>query len=153
MQKPNFEQIVAHIVKQDTRYQPKAYDFVREGLNYTLKNIKRNGSNSSNHVSGPELLDGLRDFTLKEFGPMGKTVLNDWGIMACRDFGHIVFHLVSHGVFGKSDTDSLDDFNDLWTFEEAFVHPFLPQPPKASKAAIRRMGSVKRSKKNVAASE
>jgi uncharacterized repeat protein (TIGR04138 family) len=127
MQKSNFAQIVEDLRRKDGRYDVKAYTFVREGLDYTLKALKRtNPGNAQRHVSGKELLDGLRQYTLNEFGPMGKLVLNDWGIMDCNDFGQIVFNLVNSGVLGKSDNDRVEDFTEGFSFEDAFVKPFLP---------------------------
>ncbi|MFH1067645.1 MAG: Minf_1886 family protein [bacterium] len=127
MQKLDFAKIVTTIGKEDSRYDAKAFFFVREGLDFTLKTFKRQtGKTPPTHVSGQELLEGLRQYTLKEFGPMSKTVLNEWGIQQCEDFGQIVFHLVRHGVLGKNENDKVEDFSSLWSFEEAFVQPFLP---------------------------
>jgi uncharacterized repeat protein (TIGR04138 family) len=126
MQKNNFDQVVAEILKSDTRFDVQAYRFVREGLDYTLKLHKRTNGAAPRHVSGPELLEGLRQFTLKEFGPMGKTVLNEWGVSRCEDFGQIVFSLVKKGILGKSENDKPEDFTEVFTFDEAFVQPFLP---------------------------
>ncbi|GAB4244929.1 MAG: hypothetical protein OHK005_10040 [Candidatus Methylacidiphilales bacterium] len=128
MQKPSFSQIVSEIVERDARYDARAYAFVRDGLDYTIKMLKRSQSGTSRHVSGAELLEGLRKFTLSEFGPMGKLVLNEWGIHACEDFGNIVFSLVNHGVLGKSEADRPDDFSPGFSFDDAFVQPFLPVP-------------------------
>lgn len=139
MSKTNFVEVVEKIVLMDTRYDKKAYAFVREGLDYTLRSLKRTPNSSQRHVSGAELVDGLRQHTLKEFGPMSKMVLNEWGICRCEDFGQIVFNLVSHGVLGKSDSDKPEDFEGRFTFEEAFVKPFLPTPPK-TKGAIKKRG-------------
>jgi len=138
MQKTNFEQVVETICAEDKRYDPDAYSFVREGLDQTLKNLKRNeGAGPDKHVSGPELLEGLRRFTLEEFGPMGRLVLNEWGLHQCRDFGQIVFNLVSHNVLGRSDSDSIDDFKEMYSFEEAFEAPFRPKADKKASAKKR----------------
>jgi uncharacterized repeat protein (TIGR04138 family) len=56
---------------------------------------------------------------------MSATLLEDWGISKCRHVGEIVFLFIEHGVFGKQDSDTLDDFEEIFTFEEAFVSPFL----------------------------
>jgi uncharacterized repeat protein (TIGR04138 family) len=131
MQKNNFDQVVAEIVKTDSRFDIQAYRFVREGLDYTLKLHKRTQGVAPRHVSGPELLEGLRQYTLKEFGPMGKMVLNEWGITRCEDFGAIVFNLVQRGILGKSENDKPEDFAEIFTFDEAFVKPFLPEKASA----------------------
>jgi uncharacterized repeat protein (TIGR04138 family) len=57
---------------------------------------------------------------------MSKTVLNSWGVTRCRDFGDIVFNLIDYKVFSKTDADRQEDFSDLYTFDDAFVKPFLP---------------------------
>lgn len=128
MQKNNFDQVVAQIVQTDPRFDAQAYRFVREALDFTLKQYKRTHGTTPRHVSGPELLEGIRQFTLNEFGPMGKTVLNEWGVTRCEDFGAIVFNLVQHGILGKSENDKIEDFSSIFTFDEAFVQPFLPRP-------------------------
>src|SRR5476651_1430425 len=132
MAKPNFSKVVEQICEKDLRYSPDAYHFVQEGLNHTLKGLKRGGQHAHRHVSGQELLHGLRDFALKEYGPMSKAVLNEWGIKTTDDFGQIVFNLVNSGVLGKNETDSPSDFKNIFTFDDAFVKPFIPRNITAS---------------------
>src|SRR5580658_8254390 len=127
MAKTNFTEVVEQISEKDPRYASDAYHFVQEGLNHTLKSLKRGGQHAHRHVSGQELLHGLRDFALKEYGPMSKAVLNEWGIRATDDFGQIVFNLVHKEVLGKNETDSPSDFRNVFTFDEAFVKPFAPR--------------------------
>ena len=81
------------------------------------------------HVAGPELLDGVRNYALKEFGPMVVTVFSYWGIRASEDIGHMVFNLIDAGIFGKTEEDSLEDFKDVYDFQDAFVKPFAPAKP------------------------
>ena len=81
------------------------------------------------HVAGPELLEGVRQYALKEFGPMVVTVLSYWGIRSCEDVGHMVFNLIGAGIFGKTEEDSIDDFKNVFDFHEAFVKPFEPVKP------------------------
>jgi uncharacterized repeat protein (TIGR04138 family) len=104
-----------------------AYHFVQEGLNHTLKSLKRGSQQAHRHVSGQELLQGLREFALKEYGPMSKAVLNEWGVKTTDDFGQVVFNLVNSGVLGKNETDSPNDFKNVFTFDDAFVKPFEPK--------------------------
>jgi len=127
MAKINFAEVVEQICEQDLRYASDAYHFVQEGLNHTLKSLKRGGQHTHRHVSAQELLHGLRDYALKEYGPMSKAVLNEWGIKATDDFGQIVFNLVASGVLGKNETDSPSDFRNVFTFDDAFVKPFEPR--------------------------
>lgn len=145
MSKPTFSEIVDKICAQDTRYDSDAYGFVREGLDFTLKSLKRSGG-QSRHVSGQELLAGLRDYALKEYGPMSKTLLNLWGVKSCEDFGFIVFNLVNQGILGKTDADSPDDFRNGYSFEEAFVRPFEPRKEKFGASKHRRTTTTAKKK-------
>jgi len=129
MQDSDFADVVAEICKEDARFNRKAYDFVRLGLDHTVKELKKKANDRderSRHVSGRELLDGLRIFALDQFGPMAKTVLNSWGVERCRDFGDIVFNLIEYKVFSKTEADRPEDFDALYDFDDAFVKPFLP---------------------------
>jgi uncharacterized repeat protein (TIGR04138 family) len=127
MSKLNFNEVVDQICAQDNRYDTEAYTFVREGLDHTLKSLKRSANSTHRHVTGQELLNGLRDHALKEYGPMSKAVLNEWGIRTCEDFGNIVFNLVNSSILGKTDADSPNDFKNGFNFDEAFVKPFEPR--------------------------
>ena len=127
MAKINFSETVEQICEKDPRFSSDAYHFVQEGLNHTLKSLKRGGQHAHRHVSGQELLHGLREFALKEYGPMSKAVLNEWGIKTTDDIGQIVFNLVNASVLGKNDTDSPSDFKNVFTFDDAFVKPFVPR--------------------------
>lgn len=120
------------IVSMDGRYDREAYAFVRDALDFTLKQRKKNSKEEApRHVSGQELLEGVRQFAVREFGPMVMAVFSYWGIHQCEDFGAIVFNLISTGIFGKSDRDSINDFKDGFDFVEAFVQPFQPPMPAA----------------------
>jgi uncharacterized repeat protein (TIGR04138 family) len=126
MRKPTFEEALAQILKEDRRYDERAYEFLREGLDFTMKALSKPTEGEERHVSGQELLQGLRRYALQEFGPMAMTVLKHWGVTRCEDFGEIVFNLVDKGVLGKSARDSREDFSGGYNFEEAFRHPFRP---------------------------
>jgi uncharacterized repeat protein (TIGR04138 family) len=139
MQNPDFSEIVTLICKEDPRFDRKAYDFVRLGLDHTVKELRKKDTiraEKSRHVTGPELLDGLRTYALDQFGPLAKTVLNAWGIRRCRDFGDIVFNLIEYNVFSKTENDRREDFTDVFEFDEAFVKPFQPtKRPRGASAA------------------
>jgi uncharacterized repeat protein (TIGR04138 family) len=128
MDKLNFTEVVEEIVRADGRFDPQTYYFVREGLDYTLKMLKHETQRGPRHVTGQELLNGLRQHALEQFGPMAKTVLEHWGVRRCEDFGEIVFRMVNKGVLGKTEQDRPEDFTGGFDFDEAFVKPFQPPP-------------------------
>ncbi len=122
MKHPNTEDLLQTILARDPRYTAEAYAFVRVGLDYTVRRLDK-----PRHVSGHELLDGIREFALAEFGPMTKTVLNGWGIVRTEDVGEIVFNMVETGLLGKTEKDSRADFAAGYDFDEAFRKPFRPE--------------------------
>jgi uncharacterized repeat protein (TIGR04138 family) len=126
MQKIGFAEALDSIVANDPRYQRDAYIFLRDALDYTTKQQKKARGTTVRHVAGPELLEGVRQYALKEFGPLVITVFESWGIRACEDIGHMVFNLIDAGVFGKTEEDSMEDFKSVYDFQEAFVKPFAP---------------------------
>ena len=134
MQKIGFAEALESVVVNDPRYQRDGYVFLRDALDFTTKQQKKLKGVSVRHVTGPELLDGVRQYALKEFGPMVMTVFDSWGIHSCEDIGHMVFNLIGAGVFGKTEEDSIKDFKDVYAFQEAFVRPFAPAKPANVKA-------------------
>jgi uncharacterized repeat protein (TIGR04138 family) len=127
MQAMQFEQSVVSILKRDKRFDPHAYFFLKEALDFTLKRVAEDNGGHARHVTGPELLEGFRDFALEQFGPMASTLMREWGVRKCQDVGDMVFHLIEEQVFGKQDSDSREDFSGIFDLEESLVKPFLPK--------------------------
>jgi len=143
MQDIKFHEVVEVICKEDSRYDRRAYGFVRAGLDYTVAEIrkkpagktsKKSGEQVSRHIRASQLLQGLRAFTLDQFGPLSKTVLNEWGVKRCRDFGEIVYNLIEHGIFSKTPEDNREDFVEVFSFEDAFEKPFWPEKRQRAQA-------------------
>lgn len=126
MQKPAFHETLEQVVARDARYSREAYGFLREALEFSQKRRRKSRAAATTHVSAQELLDGFREYSLQQFGPMGLTVLEHWGVRSTGDVGRMVFNLIEVGVFGRSDNDRLEDFENRFSFEEAFVAPFRP---------------------------
>ncbi len=126
MHEASFEEALGQILAKDPRFHRDAYFFVREALDHTQKSIVKENKGQMRHVSGQELLVGIREFALAQFGPMAITVLEEWGVRNSRDFGDIVFNMVDTGWLAKTDKDTRDDFQDGYDFTEAFRNPFLP---------------------------
>jgi len=137
MQDLEFSEIVGLICKEDGRFERQSYLFVRQALDSTVKELKKKHperTGKSLHVTGSELLNGIRVYALDQFGPMTKTVLTKWGINRCSDFGDIVFNLIEYNVFSKTESDRREDFADIYDFEEAFVKPFAPTRARRSRS-------------------
>jgi uncharacterized repeat protein (TIGR04138 family) len=135
MHEVSFDEALELIRAKDPRYACDAYQFVREALDYTQKTIGRENRGRIRHVSGQELLGGIRGFALAQFGPMAMTVFEEWGIHKCHDFGEIVFNMVENGLLAKTDKDNRADFDDGYDFYEAFRRPFLPSSQQSKPLA------------------
>jgi uncharacterized repeat protein (TIGR04138 family) len=132
MQEVNFEEGLERILASDTRYRRGAYVFLREALDHTHKMLGKADGDLIHHVTGGQLLEGIRQYAAQQFGPMAMTVLNEWGIQKCEDWGEIVFTMVEYSLLKTSEQDSRDDFKGGYDFFEAFRQPFLPAHPAPS---------------------
>ena len=129
MKKFGFQEAVEQIMAEDPRYPAEAYQFVRLALDDAVKRFEKPIEGPGRHVTGGELLEGIRIYALSEFGAITQTTLAHWGIRETIDFGHIVFNLVGKGVLGKTDEDKLEDFANGYDFDQAFRSPFRPRRP------------------------
>lgn len=143
MQAAQFEQAVESIYKRDRRYEPLAYLFLKDALDFTLKQTAEANGGEPRHISGRELCHGFRDLALQEFGPMASTLMEEWGVRESSDIGEMVFHLIEEQMFGKQDSDTREDFFGVFDFERAFVQPFEPKSARPSRLARRGMKSEK----------
>ncbi|MBF0387704.1 MAG: hypothetical protein HQL20_07595 [Candidatus Omnitrophica bacterium] len=106
---------VEQVCEQDPRYKAGAYEFVMEALNYSQRRFKK-----ERHVTGDQLLSGIKELTVKKFGPLALNVLHHWGVKNTEDFGNIVFIMVQHQLLAKQQDDTLDSFRNGYNFEEVF---------------------------------
>ena len=132
-----FEQAVESILKREKRYDPLAYLFLKEALDFTLKRAADDNGGEARHVTGPELCHGFRDLAVQEFGPMAGTLMIEWGLRESSDIGEMVFHLIDEQMFGKQDSDTKEDFAGAYDFDEAFVKPFQPKKRAGQQVAVR----------------
>lgn len=110
---------VDRLVIEDGRYRREAYLFVLAALEFVVSRLEKR-----RHVTGRELLEGIREFALARFGLMTKTVFQHWGVTKTEDFGEIVFRLVKAGLLSKTEEDSVRDFEGVYDFDEAFVENY-----------------------------
>ena len=111
--------LIETVAEKNGKYKKEAYLFIFEALEYTLRKLKEH-----RHVTGRELLQSISEFGKTEYGPMTKTVFEYWGVTKTEDFGRIVFDLVDAELMGKTEQDTLDDFKDVYDFEEEFVKQY-----------------------------
>ncbi|OQA57431.1 MAG: hypothetical protein BWY42_00564 [Candidatus Omnitrophica bacterium ADurb.Bin277] len=114
-QRSEYLKKIESILEQNPDYKFEAYTFVLAALHDTVSGLKK-----PRHVSGPELLEGIRSYGIRQFGPMTLTVFRYWGIKSTLDFGKIVFALIDVKLLSKQPEDKLEDFENGYDFEEAF---------------------------------
>ncbi|MGQ0614352.1 MAG: Minf_1886 family protein [Planctomycetaceae bacterium] len=110
---------ILRIVRRDGRYSPQAYYFIFDALDYTIQRMKK-----VRHVTGRELLEGIRLYATEHFGFLARTVLAEWGVNETSDFGELVFNLVEAGLLSRTDSDTKSDFQGIYEFGEAFDREF-----------------------------
>jgi uncharacterized repeat protein (TIGR04138 family) len=133
---------LAEVVERDPRFTYEAYEFLFHALHHTQKVLGREppesvegaprNADSKYHVSGPELLQGVRDLALREFGLMARTVFRQWGIQRTGDFGDMVFNLVEAGLMSKTDEDNRADFHEVYDLDQALVKEYRIQLDEAA---------------------
>jgi len=121
---------VLKIVRRDPRYGPQAYYFIFDALDFTLQRLGK-----TRHVTGRELLEGIRLYASEQFGFLARTVLAEWGIHATQDFGEVVFNLVEAGLLSRTDKDTREEFANAYDFAEAFEREFRRSLSKVSLSA------------------
>lgn len=127
---------ISELAKKDGRYAVHAYVFVQQALAFAqfelgmgrprpygvepaFDGVPTEPSEEA-HLTGQELCEAIRLYAADLYGLMAKVVLNSWGIQATKDFGEIVYSLIEIGEMTKSETDRLEDFVDVYDFEDAF---------------------------------
>jgi uncharacterized repeat protein (TIGR04138 family) len=133
---------VEELVRRDPRYPLEAYEFVYAALNHTQELLgrpaceqvllKEQAKEEDRHVSGKQLLYGIRDLALREFGLMARAVFRMWGINRTDDFGEIVFNLVEAGLMSTTPQDERKDFHNVYNLDVELMHEYRIEFPSES---------------------
>ena len=138
-QHPIFE-----LLQDDPRYKLEAYQFVRDALSFAQEVLGLGKGDDQDeptpleseqiaepHLSGQQLCEAVRQYSIEQFGYMAQMVLNNWGIESTGDVGEIVYNLIRIGLMKKSDNDRREDFENVFDFEQAFCNDFKITMPDA----------------------
>ena len=119
-------------IARQSKYPVDAFIFVQQGLDYTVRKIHGETEDEidpeqmqDRHVSGAELCHGLRQFAIRQYGMLARTVLKRWRINSCEDFGRIVFAMVEAELMHKTDNDRVEDFVGVFAFDDEAFMPRL----------------------------
>lgn len=120
----------------DGRYSPEAFRFLYEALEHALRITGREQAEGADrHVSGREVLEGMRACARQQFGPLAAHVWRSWGVRESLDWGRIVFLLVEHGMLKRQDGDTIEDFREEFDFDQFFERDYKPEIPKLDSGA------------------
>lgn len=114
------------VMNRGGAYPPEAFQFVKDGMAHTVKMVYGEGNADHDdaadrrHISGQQLCLGLKDFASKRYGLLAKAVLSKWHVEGTSDFGKIVFAMIEAELIRKSEGDSIQDFDNVFDFDEAF---------------------------------
>ena len=118
------ERRLYEVIRADGRYPPDAFAFLQVGLVRAVRDVYGDSAEAEedqpHHVSGRQLCDALRDEGKDRWGMLARTVLNRWNIHETLDFGKMVYLLVENDLMHKTEQDSVEDFRDVFGFDEAF---------------------------------
>ena len=118
------EKKLYEVIKADGRYPPDAFAFLQVGLARAVGEVYGENTEADedkpHHVSGRQLCNALRDEGKDRWGMLARTVLNRWNIHETLDFGKMVYLLVENDLMQKTEKDSVEDFRDVYGFDEAF---------------------------------
>lgn len=108
-------------IARKTRYPVQAFDFVRKALDYTVHAMYLDPASlarDEKHVTGRQLCVGIKRFAVDQYGHMARTVLHRWHVNRTEDLGQIVFAMVNAGVMHASESDTVGDFDAVFSFDE-----------------------------------
>ena len=124
----NLEDRLRCVAAADGRYHINAYRFVYEALDYTVKQFEK-----KRHISGRELLEGIKNLALEQFGALAVMVFDVWGVRKTSDFGNMVFNLVEAQMMSRSDEDTREDFENVYEFRQVFRIDSKPRSMRSSR--------------------
>ncbi|NOT09478.1 MAG: hypothetical protein HOP28_14905 [Gemmatimonadales bacterium] len=116
------DDVLDRLQRRGDGYDERAYLFVLAAIQFLQTRLPER-----RHVSGAELTLACRDFAFDQYGLLARTVLEFWGIKGTEDFGRIVFSLVDVGLLITQPTDRAEDFQAVYSFDQAFDDAYVWQ--------------------------
>ena len=134
-------QAMRDLLEEDTRFRLEAYQFIREALQFAQEHLDlfespevaepetaEHPASASRpmpkHVTGQQLCEACRRYAIEQYGYLAKIVLANCGIHSTSDFGELVYNLIRIEQMRKSESDRREDFDDVYSFDDAFEPKF-----------------------------
>ncbi len=110
---------INEIAQRDRRYPAEAYVLVFEGLECALARMS-----TRRHVTPCELVEGVREAALSQFGLLARAVLESWNIHDTGAVGDLVFNLIRRGLLEAGEDDTPQQFQGVFSFDDGFELAF-----------------------------
>lgn len=125
---PSVLQLLQDLCRRDTRYPFEAYDFLFAALGYVQHEHSKKGlfkdDEKGKHLTGQQLAEGYKDLAVQEFGMLAPAVFKAWNIQKTDDIGRMVYNLIDLNLMSKTESDKLDDFNNVYDIPKALLQDF-----------------------------
>jgi uncharacterized repeat protein (TIGR04138 family) len=119
---PSEQEKMEQVIRKDGRYPLDAYAFLQEGMARAAKAVHGDEGPllAPKHVTGQQICESIRDLAVERWGQLAKAVLGRWNVHTTLDFGNMVYLMIEHRLMKKTEEDRLEDFQDVFDFDEAF---------------------------------
>lgn len=119
---------ILELCRTDPRFAYEAYEFVCDAVTFTQERLGRDAGDDDptddHHISGGELLRGVCDLAVQQFGLMAPVVFKQWGVASTDDVGEMVFRLIGVKRLSKSERDDPADFRGLFDLHRVLAEGF-----------------------------
>ena len=120
---------ILELCRESPHFAYEAYEFVCDAVTFTMNRLGRGNADTAvptpdQHVSGAELLRGVCDLAIREFGMMAPVVFKQWGVRTTDDIGTMVFNLIKVDLLSRSDRDAPEDFHELFDLHRTLAESF-----------------------------
>ena len=72
------------------------------------------------HVTPSELVEGVREAALTQWGLLARAVLESWNIDDTGAVGDLVFNLIRRGLLEAGEDDTPQQFQGVFSFDDGF---------------------------------
>jgi uncharacterized repeat protein (TIGR04138 family) len=114
---------IEDVVASTGTFSVDSYFFLQAGIHRAAEQVHGKSSRTpegARHVTGRQLCETLRELAIEHWGMMAPVVLRSLGFHCTRDFGRLVFAFVDAGHWHKQPSDTIEDFDSVYHFRDAF---------------------------------
>ncbi len=136
---------IIKLLETDKRYKLAAYEFILAAVKFAhdilelgdpISQVNQTDGDNvcvdddeppgdvDRDISAADICKAAKIYAVEQFGLLAKPTLNNWGIHSTADIGQIIFNLVKCGALLQSKRDNINDFDNVFNFDDAFEKQF-----------------------------